>query len=300
MPLPPIPLRFSEIYADKSFHYSIEVYPPKTEKGVENLLKELEELKAISPAYVSVTYGAMGTTRALTKDLAIRIHDQLKINTAFHFTCIGSGRKEIKKYVNSLRERGIELIVALRGDYPRDNPSYRPPADGFRYANELVDYLKSINDFSIAVAGYPETHVEAPSPEADLENLKRKVDAGADVIITQLFFDNRDFYNWVKKVRKLGITVPIIAGIMPILKLSQIQKITGLCGARIPKDLVKKLKACGEDEDAMRDVGVRYAIEQCRDLIKNNVAGIHFYCLNKAYSVLRVVKACQDLVPVGS
>lgn len=289
-------MRFCDFYTGGSFCYSIEVYPPKTETGVQGLLNELAKLKEIAPAYVSVTYGAMGTTRTLTRDLALNIHQKLGLTTAFHFTCVGSTPGEIKTYVQNLRRHGIDLIVALRGDYPKDQTGYRPPQNGFRYANELVSYLKGLDNFSIAVAGYPETHVEAVSPKDDLKNLKRKVDAGAEVVITQLFFDNGDFYEWLEKARQQGITVPVIPGIMPILKLDQIQRITKMCGAKIPGRLLKKLQSCQGDTDAMREAGVEHAIGQCRDLIQNGVPGIHFYCLNRAHSVLRIVKTCENLV----
>lgn len=287
-------MQFSEIYTDGKFHFSLEVFPPKTPNGVATLFVELTKLKKIDPVYVSVTYGAMGSTRDLTKDLAIKIHDKLGLNTAFHFTCVGSGRGEIRKYVNDLARRGIKLIVALRGDKPQDAKEFMPPSDGFCYANELVAFLSGFNKFSMAVAGYPEKHIEAQSLEKDIENLKRKVDAGADIIITQLFFDNDNFYRWVDRVRGVGITIPIVAGIMPILKLSQIQRITSMCGAKIPKNLIDRLEKCADD-DAVTQVGVDHASAQCLDLIKNGVSGIHFYCLNKAYSVLKVVEACQTL-----
>lgn len=283
--------RFSELYQNQ-FRFSVEVFPPKTPKGVESLFDELQKVKRINPAYVSVTYGAMGTTRDLTRDLALRIQNELKLTTAFHFTCVGFGRTEIKNYVQDLFDKGLRHVVALRGDRPSD-PGYRPPADGFRYASELVSYLKGIQDFSIAVAGYPEKHVEATDLETDIQHLKYKVLCGADVIITQLFFDNSKFYAFVDRCREMGIRVPIIAGIMPILNLSQIERITGLCGASLPVDLINRLKACEGDENKMRDVGIEHAISQVKDLQKNHVAGVHFYGLNKSHSILGIVDACS-------
>jgi len=288
-------MRFNDIYKNKTFRFSVEVFPPKTEKGLAKIYDELTALKAINPAYVSVTYGAMGSTRSLTQDIALKIHDDLKLNTAFHFTCVGSGKEEIKKYVNTLRERGINNIVALRGDRPQD-PDYKKPEDGFSYANELVSYLSEIGDFSIAVAGYPEKHIEAQSIDEDIENLKRKVESGAEVIITQLFFDNQLFYEWLAKIRSKGISVPIIPGIMPILKLAQIERITNMCGANLPKELIRRLEKCGGDEEKMRLVGVDHAASQCQDLIQNNVSGVHFYCLNRADSVLAIVDKCRHLL----
>lgn len=285
-------MKFSEIYNSGKFRFSLEIFPPKTPEGIVTLFSELEKLKAIDPAYVSVTYGAMGSTRDLTKDLAIAVHEKLKLNTAFHFTCVGSGRDEIKAYVDHLAGHGINLIVALRGDIPQGAGEFVPPKNGFRYANELVSYLHGFNNFSLAVAGYPEKHIEATSLEADIENLKRKVDAGAEIIITQLFFDNDKFYRWSEKVRAAGIKLPIVAGIMPILKLSQIQRITSMCGASLPPVLLERLQKC-TTETEMAAVGIEHATSQCRELIKNHVAGIHFYCLNKAHSVLKVVEDCH-------
>lgn len=282
-------MKFSDLYKNNQFRYSIEIFPPKTPAGVAALFHELKELGRVKPAYVSVTYGALGSTRDLTQDLAIRVHRELGYQTAFHFTCVGSGRDEIKSYVNKLYEAGINFIVALRGDQPQGLENYQPPADGFRYANELVAYLKSVGNFSLAVAGYPEKHGEALDFKTDINNLKRKVDAGADVIITQLFFDNADYYSWLEKVRAVGIQIPIIAGILPIQSLKQIQRITGLCGAQLPPDLVRRLENCHDDDAAMRVVGIEHALKQCADLKKNGVVGIHFYALNKAYSVLKIV-----------
>lgn len=288
--------RFSDFYRGPKPALSVEIFPPKTDKGVETLFGELQALKAVNPAFVSVTYGALGSTRDLTKDLAVRIHRELKLNAAFHFTCVGSGRDDIRQYVAELASEGINLVVALRGDKPSGMTDFTPPPDGFRYANELVEYLATRGPFSMAVAGYPEKHVEAVSLEDDLANLKRKVDAGADVILTQLFFNNIDYYNFVERVRAVGILIPVIPGILPIQSLKQVQRITSLCGAHLPKPLFEQLTACGEDEEAMRGVGLAHATEQCRDLLDHGVPGVHFYSLNKAYSVLKIVEACRDFL----
>lgn len=286
-------MKFPDFYKNGRPALSIEIFPPKTEKGVAALFEELQILKTISPAFVSVTYGAMGSTRDLTKDLALRIHRELKIKTAFHFTCVGSGRIEMKDYVTSLAREGVDLVVALRGDKPAD---FKPAEDGFHFASELVAYLKTLHPFSMAVAGYPEKHVEAESFASDLANLQRKVRAGADIVITQLFFDNAVYYDYVAKVRELGLDAPIVPGILPIQSLKQIQRITGLCGVKLPSALLAELESCGDDEDAMREVGVSYAIQQCRDLLQNGAPGIHFYSLNKSHSVLKIVEACRDLI----
>lgn len=283
-------MRFADLYCAQKFRYSVEVFPPKTEEGVKNLLAELQRLKQIHPAYISVTYGALGSTRDFTQDLATRVQNETGIPTAFHFTCVGSSRADIKNYVTRMAANGLNLVVALRGDKPAGMTDFMPPADGFRHANELVAYLKTLGDFSIAVAGYPEKHIEALDLKTDIANLKRKVDAGADVIITQLFFDNDDFYRWRDQVQLAGVTVPILAGILPIVNLKQIQKITSLSGAKLPMRLMEKLEACGDNAAAVQNVGVEHASRQCADLKNSGVDGIHFYCLNRAESVLAIVK----------
>ncbi len=270
------------------------MFPPKDEAGIQSLLQALIELRRFDPAFISVTYGAMGTTRDLTRDLALRIHRELQLTTAFHFTCVGSDRKAIRAYVERLRGEGLSLVVALRGDPPGGAGSFQKSPDGFAYANELVAYLKSLGGFSLAVAGYPEGHIEAPDKETDLKNLKRKVDAGADIIITQLFFDNVDYFSFVKKARNLGISVTIVPGIMPILNLKQIEKITKMCGARLPKALQLNLEKVQNDPAAMKEIGIQHAISQCRELIDKGAPGIHFYTLNKAESTRRVIEVVGD------
>ncbi len=290
-------MTFRNIYSSNSFPFSVEVFPPKTAQGVLKLFEEINRLKPLKPAFISVTYGAMGSTRDLTQDLAIQIFETLKVTTAFHFTCLGTEKNDVDVYVDHLRQRGINLVVALRGDRDPKNPSVSILPDGFRHANELVAHLKDRGKFSIAVAGYPEKHPEAMSLDADIQNLKRKVDAGAEIIITQLFFENELFYRWVEKVRQAGIDVPIVAGIMPVQKLNQVKRITEICGTTLPPALVRKLAACGDDEAAMQQVGIDYATEQCCELVSSKIAaGIHFYSLNKAAPVIKVWQACRGLV----
>lgn len=292
--------KFSDFYGQGRFRFSLEIFPPKTNVGVEHLLTELSLLKAISPAFVSVTYGAMGSTRELTRDLVLKIRDEIGLTTAFHFTCVGFGRQDIRNYVTDLARQGINLVVALRGDIPLEmHGHFVPPPDGFRYASELVAYLKELDGFSMAVAGYPEKHIEAKSFEADLENLKRKVDAGADIILTQLFFDNRHYYSYVECVRQLGISCPVIPGILPIQNLKQVKKIATLCGASLPQNLLGDLEKFQHEPDAVMQIGLEHATWQCRDLINFGIPGIHFYSLNKAGSILKLVQACEDLVKMA-
>ena len=229
----------------------------------------------------------MGSTQTLTSDLAIEIQKEIDVPTAFHFTCIGSGQAQIKEYVERLHQHGIDLIVALRGDKPKD-PNFEFPKDGFQYANELVNYLKGINNFSMAVAGYPEVHPEAPNAQADLDNLKRKVDSGADIILTQLFLENRYFYDWLNKVRQAGITIPVIPGIMPIKSLKTIEKIRELSNSKVPAAFEDQLKAHQNDKDALLNIGIEHCIQQCQDLKNNGIPGIHFYSLNKSEMILEI------------
>ena len=285
-------MNFTQFYKDsKKPRYSFEIFPAKDVAGTETLLQNLRELSAFDPAYISVTYGAMGSTQDLTRSLVLRISKELKLATAFHFTCVGSTRDSIKSYVEDLKKEGVDLIVALRGDPPAGATEFKKPENGFGYANELVAYLKNLGGFSMAVAGYPEKHIEAPSKEIDLQNLKRKVDAGADVIMTQLFFDNQDFFDFEKRCRAIGIQIPIIPGIMPIVNVKQIEKITKMCGAKIPDSLHQKLIKHQDDPQAIIQIGIDHAVAQCRELLKNGSPGIHFYTLNKAYSCRKVIEA---------
>ncbi|EKD42511.1 MAG: Methylenetetrahydrofolate reductase [uncultured bacterium] len=283
-------MNFKDIYSKPKLHISIEIFPPKDEAGVTSLFEALEDLSALQPAFISVTYGAMGSTRDLTHDLALRIKNECKLPVASHFTCVGSGKTQIQDYIEKLKSAGIDLVVALRGDAPKGS-AFVAPADGFQYANELVTYLKSLNGFSLAVAGYPEKHIEAASAEIDLDNLKRKVDAGADIILTQMFFDNEYYFDFVERARARGITIPIVPGIMPIMNVKQVEKIAGMCGARIPATLHEQLLAKATDTLAQREIGVEQAIKQCQELKKAGVPGIHFYSMNKSYSVMKVIAA---------
>lgn len=282
-------MNFQDFYKPGVPKFSFEVFPPKNEQGIESLFTALRELSPFHPAFISVTYGAMGSTRDLTRDLAIRIWKEVGLTTAFHFTCVGSSREAIREYVERLKREGLHLIVALRGDPPGGMTHFEPPVDGFSNANELVAFLREIDGFSIAVAGYPEGHIEAPDKETDLKNLKHKVAAGADIVITQLFFNNADFFDFVERARGIGIDIPIIPGIMPIINLKQIEKITKMCGATLPKSLSDELLRNESNPEAMRAIGIQHALAQCRELISRGAPGIHFYTLNKSTSVAQII-----------
>jgi methylenetetrahydrofolate reductase (NADPH) len=277
---------FKKIYED--FRVSFEVFPPKTDEGEKSLFKELSVLCAYNPAYISVTYGAGGSTRDKTFDLAVKIKNSLGIDPLVHFTCVGSGSNEIKAHLTQAHSMGLTNILALRGDPSDGQKEFKAAEDGFTFANELVDCIRKTGDFSIAVAGYPEKHPESKSFEDDILNLKRKIDAGAQLVITQFFFNNNDYYTLVDKLHSLHCDIPVIPGVLPIVSLSQVEKFAYLTGATIPSALRAKFEKCSTPED-ITELGIDHCIEQCRDLKQQKVQGFHMYCLNKAYAVKKVL-----------
>lgn len=278
-------MKLRELYARPGVTLSIEFFPPKTEKGDENLFKEIAALKTLSPSFCSVTYGAGGSSREKTVDLVDRIHRECGLEVMCHLTVVGQSRDEVRSVLVKLKERGIENIIALGGDPPQGFADWTPHPDGFHHSIELVREAMTHRWFSIAVAGFPEVHSRAESREADLRYLKEKVDAGAEVVITQLFFDNEDFYRYVEDLTKMGVHVPIIPGVLPILSVPQVRRFAALCGAKIPLRLEGLLaKVEGDDEGAVR-LGIDYATEQCEGILTFGVPGIHFYSLNKSRSV---------------
>lgn len=287
-------MRFSERFASSQGPViSFEVFPPKTDKALEQLHEILPRLAALRPSFMTVTYGAMGTTQARTLDIAALIKQKHGLETASHLTCVGASREEIDQILLRLSAHGIQNIVALRGDPPQGQATFTPPVGGFRHASELVAHIRKTGSFDIAVAGYPEKHIEAPSLESDLLNLKRKVEAGGDIIVTQLFYDNADFYRFEERLRALGVKVPIVPGLLPIQSFAQIKRITSLCGAKIPAALHDELDRAGDDEQRTQDVGIRWTVEQCRDLLAHGSPGIHFYVLNKAAHMERIISQLE-------
>lgn len=273
----------------KSPLFSFEFFPPKDAEGVERLFETIGELKPYEPAYVSVTYGAAGSTQRLTVELVQRIKHEVGIEAMAHLTCVGATRDELARVLEQLRDGGIENVIALRGDPPRGETTFKRTEGGFGNAAELVALMRARYEFCIAAACYPEKHIEAPDANTDLLHLKAKVDAGADFLITQLFFENDDYFRFVDRARAAGIHVPILAGIMPVTNLSQMKRFTAFCGSRIPAPLLARLEACGADNDAVRSVGVDYATDQCRDLLARGVPGIHFYTLNRSLATRHVL-----------
>lgn len=284
-------MKIADIYQTSQFALSFEVYPPKTEAGHNALLAAVEELAAFSPGFISCTYGAGGSTRDQTLDIVSEIVHKYPIGTTAHLTCVGSTVEQLCSVLQEASERGVHNIMALRGDPPQGEESFQKVEGGLSYANELVALIRErFPNFGIGVAGYPETHQEAPSPEIDLQNLKCKVDAGADAIFTQLFYENADFFRFRERCAEMGITKPIIPGILPIVSYPQIQRITNLCKAKIPAQLQSDLEKCDGNRDAEMEVGIAYATRQCAGLLDAGVPGIHFYVLNRAAATSAILK----------
>lgn len=290
-------MSLNRFYSPGRLGLSFELFPPKTDVGDQTLLHHVEQLAEFRPDYITCTYGAGGSTRNRTLDVITNVKRRLGLDVASHLTCVGSTIEQLRDYLEEAQRRGVDHIVALRGDPPRGETKFEPVAGGLRFANELVALVRAeFPHFGIAVAGYPEKHIEAPSPEVDLDNLKRKVDAGADIVITQLFYMNDDFFRFRERYEAAGIQVPLVPGILPVTNLSQIQRITSLCGARLPESFVSRLGE-QDDEDWQFRVGVEFAVEQVQQLVDRDIPGLHFYVLNKSQAtsaVLREVNFARD------
>jgi methylenetetrahydrofolate reductase (NADPH) len=283
-------LRVDQILGKGKPVVSFEFFPPKTEAGFNALYQTINELHPLHPSYVSVTYGAGGSTRSKTVELVERIQNNLKLRAMAHLTCVGHTSEEIGQILDDLWKANIRNVLALRGDPQVGQPQFVATEGGFAYADQLVSFVKSRHDFCIGVAGYPEGHPQCLNRSRDLENLKRKVDNGGCFVVTQLFFDNTDFYHFRESARLMGITVPIVAGIMPILNVAQIKRFVSMCGAKIPQRLLVKLESLEADPEAVYAAGVEYATRQCQDLLFNGVDGLHFYTLNKSKATVQICK----------
>ncbi|MBC8351584.1 MAG: methylenetetrahydrofolate reductase [NAD(P)H] [Planctomycetes bacterium] len=275
------------------FGLSFELFPPKTDAGEAAMYRNVDQLVEFKPDFITCTYGAGGSTQEKTLGIVEQVKQRYNLPVASHLTCVGSTVDQLRAYLTEAARRGIDYIVALRGDPPRGETSFKAVEGGLRYANELVDLIRGeFADFGIAVAGYPETHQEAPSPETDLENLKRKVDSGADIVVTQLFYDNADFFRFRDRCDAAGIHLPLVPGILPVTSLAQIQRITSMCAARLPEAFVRDLGQ-RDDEAWQFQVGIDFATAQVQALIEAGVPGIHFYVLNKSQATSAVLKAIQ-------
>ena len=285
-------MRIREIYQNGRFGLSIEIFPPKTPDGDAALRQTLTELAPYRPAFVSCTYGAGGSTSKRTVEWCREIQTKFGLTATAHFTCVGHTREELLDWLRFAVENGLENIMALRGDPPAGETEFRPAAGGLSYANELVSLIRSqFPELGIGVGGYPEKHPQAADPDIDLANLKRKVDAGADGVFTQLFFDNDCFFRFRERAQRAGIGVPIVPGIMPITEFARIKRITSMCGSSMPPQLAARLEAAQDDKEAQFEIGVEHAIEQCRDLRDQGVPGLHLYALNKSQACQRILDA---------
>jgi methylenetetrahydrofolate reductase (NADPH) len=285
-------MRISEIYRPGQFGLSIEIFPPKTSEGDVALFENLERLVKYQPAFISCTYGAGGSTRTRTVELCCEIQDRYQIPATAHFTCVGSTTDELREWLAYAQGHGVANIMALRGDPPQGQEQFQRPEGGFLYANELVSLIRSeFSNFGIGVAGYPEKHPGAPDLATDMLNLRRKVDAGADAVYTQLFYVNDSFYRFREECSRLGIKIPIVPGIMPITEFARIKRITTMCQTAFPDQLAARLEAVQDDKQAQFEIGVEFAIEQCRELIEQGVPGIHFYALNKSNACEMILDA---------
>jgi methylenetetrahydrofolate reductase (NADH) len=286
-------MRINELLDGDEPTFSFEFFPPKTAAGEENFERALQELAPLEPSFVSVTYGAGGTTRDKTVETVRHIKEHHGLEAMAHFTCVGATTEELRATLEEIRGTGIENVLALRGDPPRGETEWVASEGGLEYSHQLVSLLRDDYDFAIAAACFPETHIHATSPEDDLRYLKQKVDAGVDYLITQLFFDNELYFDFVARARAIGITVPIIPGVMPITGYGQIARITSLCGATMPEHVLAELDARQDDAEAVAEFGVSYATMQCADLLAKGAPGIHFCTLNRSPATRAILSALR-------
>jgi methylenetetrahydrofolate reductase (NADPH) len=277
--------------------FSFEFFPPKTEEGERNLYQALSELKPLEPSYVSVTYGAGGSTREKTIEIVSRIKQDYGLEAMAHFTCVAATVPELRSTLDQMAEAGIDNVLALRGDPPQGEEVWTKTEGGLEYSAELVELIKADYPFTIGAACFPETHIHATSAEDDLQHLKAKVDAGVRFLITQLFFDNTLYEDFVARARAIGIDVPIIPGIWPITNVKQIRKVTELCGSELPAPLMEQLELRADEPEAVLEFGVAYATLQCADLLAKGAPGIHFYTLNRSPATRAILSALKIMRP---
>jgi methylenetetrahydrofolate reductase (NADPH) len=286
-------MRIDEILAGDGPVFSFEFFPPKTPVGEENLYKALSELGELEPAYVSVTYGAGGSTREKTIEIVKRIREEWGLEAMAHFTCVGATVPELRTTLDEMQAAGIDNVLALRGDPPAGQEEWIKTEGGLEFSRELVEMIDRDYPFAIGAACFPETHIHATSPEDDLQHLAEKVEAGVDFLITNLFFDNARYFEFLRQTRELGVNVPIIPGIMPITKVGQIERMAKMSGASIPPGLASELEKRGDDEEAVLDFGVAYATLQCAELLAAGAPGIHFYTLNRSPATRAILSALK-------
>lgn len=286
-------MKLSEILKKEKTTLSYEVFPPKRTSSIETIYSALDELSKLKPDFISVTYGAAGNTaNTLTRDIAARIKNQYGIESVAHLTCVNTTKEDAEIILKDFESVGIENILALRGDI---NPAI-PPQNDFKHASNLTEFIKKKGDFFVSGACYPEVHADADNMEEDINNLKIKVEAGAEHLISQLFFDNEKFYQFLEMARKKGISVPIEAGIMPITNKSQIERMVSLCGASLPQKFVKILQKYGDRPEVLTEAGIAYAVEQIIDLVTNGADGIHLYTMNNPYVARKITESVKSII----
>jgi methylenetetrahydrofolate reductase (NADPH) len=269
---------------------SCEFFPPREAEGIPNVLRTIDRVKVFRPDFVSVTYGAGGSTRVFTEEITMQVKQETDLEVMAHLTCVGQTKEEIHQVLERLDRAGIENVIALRGDPPRGQTNFVPVPGGFQHATDLIQHIRQNFRFGVAAACYPEGHIESPDRHTDIKFARLKVDKGADFLITQLFYDNDYFFKFMELAQRAGIGVPIIPGVLPILSAPQIRRFTALCGASIPPELDRQLDRYGEDDNAVRELGIEYATRQVRELWDSGVPGIHFYVLNRSYSVSKILR----------
>ncbi len=286
-------MRINVILVAETPVFSFEFFPPKTEAGEQNLYRALGELKPLEPSFVSVTYGAGGSSREKTIEIVKRIKEDFGLEAMAHFTCVGATVTELRATLDEMQQAGIENVLALRGDPPEGQEAWTKTEGGLEYSHELVGLIGSDYPFAIGAACFPETHIHAESAEADMRYLAEKVQAGVDFLITQMFFDNNFYFDFVARARRAGIEVPIIPGVMPITRVGQVERMASMCGSEIPPGLSAELHAREEDAEAVLDFGVAYATLQCAELLAAGAPGIHFYTLNRSPATRAIVSALK-------
>jgi methylenetetrahydrofolate reductase (NADPH) len=286
-------MRIDHLLSAEEPTFSFEFFPPKTEQGEENLFKALRELRPLEPSYVSVTYGAGGSTQAKTLEIVQRIRDEYGLEAMAHFTCVGATTDQLRATLDEMTGAGLDNVLALRGDPPQGQEQWTKTDGGLEYSHQLVAMLREDYEFSIGAACFPEGHIHATSPEDDLRYLKEKVDAGVDFLITQMFFDNSLYFDFVDRARAIGVDVPIVPGIWPITNYAQIARTTAMCAATVPEHVLAELDARRDDQEAVAEFGVSYATMQCADLLAKGAPGLHFYTLNRSPATRAILSALK-------
>lgn len=283
-------MKIADLFQEKKPVISFEIFPPKSTTPIETIFNTLEEMIKLNPDYISVTYGAGGSSRDRTREIASRIKNQYKVEALAHLTCVGHTTEEINRIIKDLESENIENVLALRGDPPADQPNYDFSTCDFQYASALVRHIKKSSNMSVGAAAYPEGHVNCKRLSEDLSWLKNKVDQGVDFLVTQIYFDNRIFYNFIENARRIGIKCPVSPGIMPVLNAKQIKRMITLCGASMPAKLLILVDKYGDNPEDMEKAGIEYASQQVQDLLDNGVDGIHLYTMNKCQQITQILK----------